>query len=262
MITTFNEYRTKGEKLMRQHIDTIPVWDAYKSDCECALCSIFKKSEEEYVENFLGASVMEPSRRVEVNDKGFCHKHFKLMFEAGNRLGLALMTDTYMKETIKKLQENAKKALDAAHTEAKKNVLMRVARKNADIQSAAGETLEIARRCVMCERLESVMERYIYTLLYMWKHETDFRKAFAASKGMCLEHYGRTLSMAQELLSGRELEEFVDVLTKIELENLDRVEKDLEWFTLKFDYRNKDKPWGNSQDAVERSINKMRGGAV
>ena len=46
------------------------------------------------------------------------------------------------------------------------------------------------------------------------------------------------------------------------MENLTRVEKDLEWFTLKFDYRNRDKPWGNSQDAVERSVNKMRGGAV
>ena len=32
--------------------------------------------------------------------------------------------------------------------------------------------------------------------------------------------------------------------------------------TLKFDYRNKDKPWGNSQDAVERAINKLRGKCV
>ena len=68
--------------------------------------------------------------------------------------------------------------------------------------------------------------------------------------------------MAQEQLSGKELNDFVDVLTKLQIENLERVEKDLEWFTLKADYRNKDKPWGNSQDAVERSVNKMRGGAV
>ncbi len=247
---------------MKQHIDTIPVWDAYKTGCECPLCAIFQKNEDDYVDNFLGASVMEPSRRVEVNEKGFCSKHFKRMFDAGNRLGLALMTDTYMKETIKKLSENAKKAASAAQSEAKKPALARLGRKNADLADAAAQVRELAGRCVMCERLDTAMERYIYTLLYMWKHENDFRKAFAESKGMCMEHYARTLAMAQEHLSGKDLAEFVETLTRMELENLERVEKDLEWFTLKFDYRNKDKPWGNSQDAVERSVNKMRGGSV
>ena len=42
------------------------------------------------------------------------------------------------------------------------------------------------------------------------------------------------------------------------IENFARLEKEIEWFTLKFDYRNEDKPWGNSRDAVKRSINKLR----
>ena len=248
--------------IMKQHLDTIPVWDAYKKDCECPVCSIFKKNEEDFVDTYLGASYMEPSRREETNEKGFCHKHFKMMFDQGNRLGLALMTDTYMQETIKKLKANAEQVKEAAQGEAKKNALMRIGRKNADIQGCAAAVKTMTQSCSLCDRLNSVMERYIYTLLYMWKHESDFREAFAASKGMCLEHYAQTLSMAQEQLSGKELAEFVDVLTKLQIENLERVEKDLEWFTLKSDYRNKDKPWGNSQDAVERSVNKMRGGAV
>ena len=41
-----------------------------------------------------------------------------------------------------------------------------------------------------------------------------------------------------------------------------RVAGELEWFTLKFDYRNADKPWGNSRDAVERSVNKLMGACV
>ena len=69
---------------MNQHIDTIPVWDAYKTDCECPLCVLAKKNEEEYVDNFLGASVMEPDRRVEVNEKGFCRRHFEMMFDASS----------------------------------------------------------------------------------------------------------------------------------------------------------------------------------
>ncbi len=35
-----------------------------------------------------------------------------------------------------------------------------------------------------------------------------------------------------------------------------RVTDDLEWFTDKFDYRNEDKPWKNSKDALPRSMNK------
>ena len=49
----------------------------------------------------------------------------------------------------------------------------------------------------------------------------------------------------------------VDTLTDIELKNFERLEGELEWFTAKFDYRNQDKPWGNSRDAVKRSVNKL-----
>jgi len=41
--------------------------------------------------------------------------------------------------------------------------------------------------------------------------------------------------------------------------SLETMCKDIEWFTLKFDYRNQDKPWGNSKDAVPRTIRKLLG---
>ena len=44
--------------------------------------------------------------------------------------------------------------------------------------------------------------------------------------------------------------------------NLAQDEKDLEWFTLKFDYRNQQKPWGNSRDALERTVSRLRGFCV
>ena len=43
---------------MRYHIDTIPVWDAFRQDSECPLCDLYKKSEAEYIDSFLGASVI------------------------------------------------------------------------------------------------------------------------------------------------------------------------------------------------------------
>jgi len=41
------------------------------------------------------------------------------------------------------------------------------------------------------------------------------------------------------------------------MKSFDRLEGEIEWFTNKFDYRNQDKPWGNSRDAVKRSVNKL-----
>ena len=58
------------------------------------------------------------------------------------------------------------------------------------------------------------------------------------------------------------MEDFAQALRQVTLDNLRRVEADLNWFTLKFDYRNRDKPWGSSRDAVERALIKLRGGVA
>ncbi len=243
---------------MKQHIDTAPIWESYRQDCECPLCLLQAKVEASNVDYFLGESVMEPSQRIEVNRKGFCAEHFKLMYTAGNRLGLALMTHTYMKETIKALKDNAERAREAAADEAGKPIFKRLgAQRGAGLADAAGEIRQAERSCLLCERIRENMERYMYTVLYMYKHEPEFPGLFAQSKGMCLSHYAQALEMAPKHLSGENLRRFVDTLTDIEMKSFDRLEGEIEWFTNKFDYRNQDKPWGNSRDAVKRSINKL-----
>lgn len=244
---------------MKIHIDTAPIWESYKTDCECPLCLLNAKVENANVDYFLGESVMEPDQRVEVNQKGFCTRHFKMMYDAGNRLGLGLMTHTYMKETVKALKKHAESIKSCAASEAQKPIYKRIGpKKGGDVANEARKIREIEEKCILCERLKDNMERYIYTILYMYRHEKEFPELFAASKGMCLMHYRQTLEMAPRHLSGETLKKFVDTLVDIEMNNFDRMEQEIEWFTLKFDYRNEDKPWGNSRDAVKRSINKLR----
>jgi hypothetical protein len=173
------------------------------------------------------------------------------------------MCHTHLKETMERIEQNAQRVNEAAAQEGGKSLPARAAgilvRKPSATKTPAEETREIAQGCILCERLDSTMERYALTLLYMWKHEADFQKAFAESKGFCLNHYAQLLSLAPEEVSGKDLQTFVETLTKLERENLGRIEKELEWFTLKFDYRNQDKPWGKSRDAVERTVGKLRG---
>ena len=86
---------------MHYHIDTIPVLEALEAGGECLLCNVEKKTDQLYVENFLGGSVMSPDTRVQVNEHGFCPTHFKKLYEEKNRLGLALLSHTYMRETTR-----------------------------------------------------------------------------------------------------------------------------------------------------------------
>lgn len=245
--------------MFKQHIDTAPIWEAYKQDCECPLCLLNAKVEQANVNYFLGESVMEPDQRVEVNEKGFCPRHFRQLYDAGNRLGLGLMTDTHLKETLRQLRTHATRMKEAAAEEAGKPVFKRIGgKKGAGVAEAAAQIAEISGKCVMCERLADNMERYIYTIFYMYKHEAEFPDLFAQSKGMCLKHYREVLTLAPKHLSGDTLKQFVDTLVDLEVTNFERLEKEVEWFTLKFDYRNEDKPWGNSRDAVKRGVNKLR----
>lgn len=238
---------------MRQHIDTIPVWDAYKEDCECPLCLLEETNERNYVDAFMGGSVMEPDVRVEVNKKGFCGRHFKLMLNNNNRLGVALMAHTYLKETMARLGEAS---MAVNESPAKSGLFGRRA------PVAGADLSPITDTCILCDRLNQTMDRYIYTVVYLWKHESAFRLAMGKSKGMCLKHYAMTLKSAAAQLNGIDLKQFTADLNKVEMENLQRLEKEIEWFTLKFDHKNADKPWGTSKDSLDRTVLKLRGKCV
>lgn len=74
-----------------------------------------------------------------------------------------------------------------------------------------------------------------------------------------MPHFAMLVEAAKKNLSGSRQEEFLGKLVKMQIANLRRIENEVEWFTKKFDYRNKDADWGNSRDAVSRSIEKLTG---
>ena len=42
------------------HLDTIPIWDAYKLDTECPLCALEDACEKQFLDIALGGAMMEP----------------------------------------------------------------------------------------------------------------------------------------------------------------------------------------------------------
>ena len=64
-----------------EQIYMIPVNEAFdecaKTDvCECPICKMREKLENKEVDIALGPAMMEPTTRIETNEKGFCKHHF------------------------------------------------------------------------------------------------------------------------------------------------------------------------------------------
>ena len=251
---------------MRYHIDTIPVWDAMKLEGECPLCALRRKPELGEVDRYLGASVMEPDTRIQVNEKGFCARHHAMLFAAGNRLGHALMLHTHLKETEKRLEKPLERAGKAASQYAGASLTARLTAKGKDarreLAQAAAEIRAMGQSCILCDSLAANMDRYTATFFHLYEHDGEFRRKLEQSKGLCLPDAAMLLEKAADFLPARLVGDFADCIIRLTRDNLTRTEKDIEWFTLKFDYRNQDKPWGDSRDAVERTVNKLRGWCV
>jgi hypothetical protein len=226
------------EQAMKLSIDTLPLWDAFRQHELCPFCQLEDKLEETFLDAFLGESVMEPDTRVEVNTKGFCREHYRMLYrQKTSKLGLALMTHTHLKETMLAVEKAMGNSAEAAAAEAEKR----------------------AKSCAVCERTAAHMARYYETALHLWQHDADFKALFDGCGGFCLPHWGAQLKASRGSLFPKGQTAFVDSLISMEKKSLSELEKDLEGFTRKFDYRNADKPWGNSKDALPRAINTLEG---
>ena len=239
---------------MKYQIDTIPVWEALEYQGPCLLCTLRAKTEAGEIERVLGASVMEPDVRVHTNEIGVCRDHQQMMFATQNRLAHALLMDTRAMEVQAKLEKIKK--------EASKEVPARGFGGRKPHNSLADKLRDLNANCAVCENINAHMERYIYTVLYLWKSDPKFKRQLLESKGLCIPHAADLIEAADKQLSAKERAEFTQACLGLLCDHLAEDEKDLNWFTLKFDYRNQDKPWGNSKNATERTVNRLRGYCV
>lgn len=247
---------------MRYHLDTIPVWDAMKLDGECLFCALERHTELGEADRYLGASVMEPDTRVQVNEKGFCTKHHAMLFSMNNRLGHALMLESHTAETVRRLGKPTDELQKAARVlESTLSPGKTKAARDA-VTAAAQKIASMEGSCIMCDSIRENMDRYMHTFFHLYKSDTEFRNRFSACKGVCLNHLARLLSAAEKELNNKELAQFLQTVTSLEQTNLDRIRTDISWFIKKFDYRYENESWKDSKDAVERTVNKLRSWCV
>lgn len=236
---------------MKEKIYTIPINDAFQMDCECPVCAMYQKLEENAINYTIGsgASYMEEDIRAQTDEQGFCQKHLRDLYVYPNKLGLALMLKTHMDKTIKELEKASKAPLPLPNS---------LFKKNAKPDSPITDYIErLEQKCFVCGYINQTFESYLMTIFYLYEREADFRKRFSESKGFCTKHYGMLFTLAPKYLNKKYLEEFLNVMNQIYMDNFKRVRDDVEWFIRKNDYLNKDEPWKNAKDALPRALTKV-----
>ena len=224
-----------------EKIYTIPVNEAFDNSredksCGCAMCALERKLEENELDIILGAAMMEPDIRIKTNEAGFCARHYDMMFEMKNRLGLALMLESHLDEWRDKLKPTGLKALGASP------------------EKRIGHIHALGESCYVCGRAAFHFEKMNETAVILWDTEKEFRDKFAEQPYICLEHYAKLLEYAKKRLSKKRFGEFAEAADTLVFTYYDKLREDVKWFIKKFDYRYDEEPWGDAKDAVERAI--------
>lgn len=246
---------------MKESIYTIPLTDAFKAEDECPFCFI-ERNLEQHAINFAlgsGASYMEDDVRAQTDRLGFCRHHYKMMFDYGNRLGSALILSTHFKKLNEELAEQIKK-----FSPAKASFLKKIKKTSPDTEPPATSigawVAETESHCYVCDHIHANYGRYIDTFFELYLNNPEFQTLFKDSKGFCLHHFSHLVETAENKLNANQKKAFYDILFPLMQENMKRLQDEVTWFTEKYDYRNKDKDWGNSRDSVQRCMQKDRGG--
>ena len=244
---------------MKETIYTIPLNDAFHANDECPFCFIERKLEQEAVAFIMGPAYMEDDIREETDRLGFCRHHHKMLYDYGNKLGVALILHTYYQKLNKDMHQQF-----AQFKPQKSSPLARL-KKSTPI--AGGRETSIGQwvwareeSCYVCNHFKEKYPRYLDTFFQMLTHDEEFYKLFENSKGFCLHHFGDLMETGEKKLSQKEKDRIYPVLFRLMEENMKRLEDDISWFVDKYDYRNKDADWKTSKDAIQRCIQKLNGG--
>lgn len=241
---------------MKETLYTIPLMDAFHADDECPFCFIERNVEQDLLDFVLGSgsSYMESDVREQTDKTGFCREHFKKMFDYGNTLGNGWILKTHYIEMNKELKKQIKMFAPS------KASLFGRRKSSEEINSISAWVKERDASCYICKRFEDTYERYLDTFFFMYKKDDELKNILKQSKGLCLHHFGDIMAMSDKQLNDKQKEEFYPLLFDVMEKSMERIGEDVAWLVEKFDYRNKDADWKNSKDAVQRGMQKLRGG--
>lgn len=231
---------------MKEQLYTIPVQDAFKEECECPICAMYRSLERDALHSTMSGYMVE-ERRMESNQSGFCDKHIALLVSGEDRLGLAWMVKTHMEHLIEEVEHRQKAPVRQAT----------FFQKQKEPPELLNYVEHLGQSCFVCDKIDGMLKRYLVTIVHLYKKEEEFRVLFNQSKGFCTKHYGMLYATAQAQLSKEIQQNFIADLNRLYIDNMKRVCGDVSWFINKYDYRYKEEPWKNAKDSIARAMTKL-----
>lgn len=246
---------------MKEKLYTIPLNDAFMANDECPFCYVERNVEQDLLDFVLGSgsSYMESDVRDMTDRAGFCRTHFKKMFDYGNTLGNGWILKTHYMRIRDELKQQTDR-FTPGKTKSSPFSKMKKASEAASSNSVVAWVREKERSCYICNQFDDMYERYLDTFFHMYKTDSDFRDRFTSCKGFCLSHFGDLCEAADSKMNDKEKATFLPILFERMNTNMSRIQEDVNWLIEKFDYRNNDADWKTSKDAVQRGMQKLKGG--
>lgn len=271
---------------MKETIYTIPIKDAFLSGYDCPFCYLKDKLDDDGIAYFLGDSLMTSEGREATNEHGFCREHWEKMFVSKhNALGLGLIMDTYLQNMNQAYFKLAKEAIAELNTKRKSNIVENIVgtltkklgnigrskkmggsgeSKSSKVDKNSKRTVMFVdfvsdknQDCALCQRIDEDMERYVENFFYMWQSDEEFRKIFSECEGFCMDHFLVLIEGAKKYLSVKNEGIFASELIRKQYECFKKLQKDVNWFTKKFDYKNDNEPWGDAKDVLQRTVRRL-----
>lgn len=242
---------------MKEQLYTIPLNDAVNAMDECPFCFIERNIEQDLMDFVLGSgsSYMESDIRAMTDKEGFCRSHYQKMFQYGNTLGNAWILKTHYMRMIQEM----KKEFDS-YKPGKMSFKDRLSKTASSSHPVSMWVRQKEASCYICSQYQDTYKRYMDTFFYLYQKDDAFRQKIENGKGFCLPHFSDLCQAADQKLSDQERADFYPAMFRLMERNMQRISEDISWLVEKFDYRNKDADWKNSKDAIQRGMQKLKGG--
>ena len=197
--------------------------DAFKEK-HCPVCYLARKSVTRFFDDLLYERTNDPGiRQAMKSPGGFCEKHFWQIVEFNDGFGISSFCRDMLLETVGqwKLGKNLKK--------------------------------EGKAKCLACEVWDETEKNYV-SLFCENIQETEFKRAFESSFGLCLAHFKKAY-----LLCGEDPKK-ADLL-RAQLGKMETLIKELEEFDKKHDYQHAHEEYGSESDSWVRAVEFLKGQA-
>lgn len=213
----------------------------------CALCQIARHNNPRYVETLLDEAVVDVEQRDAWRAaKGLCNWHAWMAVETPQAAGsLAILYHDVLRHDL--LQSEPVTAPDGGGRQ--RSAQRRFPRR----LRAWLEAWRTSPTCPACRTWVEQERLYVQVLLNDW-HEPVLSQAFADSVGLCWPHVRR-------LAAWQPGHENLPAFLKAQRTRLESLQRDLESFIRKLDYRFADEPYGREADAWRRAVSLYAGTA-